>query len=81
MERKIFIIQDEFTKPVFDVRQKILITGLDVVSIPSSWWLRSVCNDCNGIYANCLVGFVNFYAGVNSLYPHLAYGIVPTCTI
>ena len=81
MERKIFMIPDEFTKSVFDVRQKILITGLDGVSIPSSWWLRSVCNECNGIYANHLVAFVNFYGGVNSLYPHLAYGIVPTCTI
>ena len=81
MERKIFRKSDEFTKPVFDVRQKILITGLDGVSIPSSWWLRSVCNEFTGIYTNCLVAFVNFYAGVNSLYPHLAYGIVPVCTI
>lgn len=81
MERKIFMIQDEFTKPIFDVRQKILITDLVVESTPSSWWLRSVCNDCNGIYPGGLVGFVNFYAGVNCRHSHLAYGIVPTCTI
>ena len=77
------MIPDEFTKPIFDVRQKILITDLVVESTPSSWWLRSVYNfiyygDSDSYH---YLGYVHFTSHISQIFPDYSFGISPACTI
>ena len=67
--------QFSFTKPMFDIRQKILITEFDSdFTHLYPWYIRSARSS-----KVCFVGFVFDY--VDYGYIFLDYGITPVCTI
>ena len=60
-----------------DIRQKILITKLDLEFTPRSWWIRSTLKS---FYGNWVI-YVNFYGYIDYNRAHYNYGIAPACAI